>query len=217
MSYLYVALGDSLTVGAGATFLSPGFVQRYQWLAISELQEHVYVQTFAHSGFQSHDVLLEFHNDFVKEQLKNADIITITAGGNDLIQAARKFQEDQNEEDFRFALNRCMENYRKIMKKINVLKYGSITPYIVRLIDLYNPFPQVPLAEKWIRKFNSQLKNFEKEPTISIAQIDKVFKGHETEYLSSDGIHPNDLGYKKIAEALHQLGYGELSFDLEEE
>jgi lysophospholipase L1-like esterase len=217
MSYSYIALGDSLTVGIGASIFLPGFVQRYQILAISELQEPVYVQTFAHPGFQSLDVLLELNNDLLMEQIKYADIITITAGGNDLIQAARKFEEDQNEEDFSIALKRCMDNYWKIIKTINTLKNDSVNPYIIRLIDLYNPFPENPLAEKWIKKFNLQLKNFVKVPYISVVQIDRVFKGHETDYLSIDGIHPNDRGYEKIAEALHYSGYGELSLDLEEE
>jgi lysophospholipase L1-like esterase len=217
MSYSYVALGDSLTVGVGASFFSPGFVPRYQRLAISELQESVNIQTYAHPGFQSIDVLLELNNDFLMEQIKNADIITITAGGNDLIQAARKFEEDQNEKDFSMALKRCMENYRKIIKEINTLKNDSVTSYIIRLIDLYNPFPKNPLAEKWIQKFNLQLKSLVKSPYISVAQIDRVFKGHETDFLSMDGIHPNDRGYEKIAETLHHLGYGELSLDLVEE
>ena len=43
--------------------------------------------------FNHYDVLLELDNDFVKEQIKNADIITITAGGNDLIQAASKLPD----------------------------------------------------------------------------------------------------------------------------
>ncbi|MDP4162216.1 MAG: spore gernimation protein, partial [Bacillota bacterium] len=30
MSFLYVALGDSLSVGVGTTFFSPGFVQRFR-------------------------------------------------------------------------------------------------------------------------------------------------------------------------------------------
>jgi lysophospholipase L1-like esterase len=217
MSFLYVALGDSLTVGVGATFFSPGFVQRYQRYAIDELQDLVNVQTHAHPGFQTEDVLLELKNDLVREEVQNADIITITAGGNDLIEAARKYQDDKNEKDFSFALRRCMENYHKIMKEINAIKNDSTTPYIIRLVDLYNPFPQDPLAEKWIKKFNSQLKRFVKAPFVSVAQIDKVFKGHETEYLSYDGLHPNNLGYEKIAEVLNQLGYGELPLDLEEE
>jgi lysophospholipase L1-like esterase len=217
MSFLYVAIGDSLTVGIGATFFSPGFVQRYQRLAIDELQDLVYVQTHAHPGFQTEDVLVKLKSDLVREQLKKADMITITAGGNDLIEAARKYQDDKNEADFSSALKKCMENYHKMIKEIEILKKDSITPYIIRLVDLYNPLPQEPLAEKWINKFNFQLKSFVKAPFVSVAQIDKIFKGHVTEYLSFDGVHPNDLGYEKIAEALHRLGYGDLSIDLEEE
>jgi lysophospholipase L1-like esterase len=217
MSFLYVALGDSLTVGVGAALFSPGFVQRYQRFAMDELHDLVYVQTHAHPGFQTADVLLELKNDLVREQLQSADIITITAGGNDLIEAARKYQDDKNEDDFSSALKKCMENYHKIMNEIKVLKKESINPYIIRLVDLYNPLPQDPLAEKWIKKFNSQLKGFVKAPFVSVAQIEKVFKGHETQYLSLDGVHPNDFGYEKIADVLNQLGYGELSLDLEEE
>ncbi|MCQ6282724.1 GDSL-type esterase/lipase family protein [Bacillus sp. EB600] len=217
MSYLYVALGDSLSVGVGASIFSPGFVQRYQRLATTDLGEHVYVQTFAHPGFQSLDVLLELDNDFVKEQIKDADIITITAGGNDLIQAARKFQIDHNEQDFSLALNECMKNFGKIMNGITDLKHDCIRPYIIRLVNLYNPFPNDPLAVKWIRKFNLHIKSFLKNPVVSIAEVDKIFKDHEKEYIARDGIHPNDIGYERIAESLHQLGYGELALESEEE
>jgi len=217
MSYLYVALGDSLSVGVGASIFSPGFVQRYQRLASMDLEDHINVQTFAHPGFQSLDVLLELDNDFVKEQIKNADIITITAGGNDLIQAASKFQADQNEKDFSSALNECMGNLRKIMNGIIDLKHDSIRPYIIRLVNLYNPFPNDPLAVKWITKFNLHIKSFLKNPVVSIAEVDKIFKDHEKEYIGRDGIHPNDIGYERIAESLHRLGYGELAFELEEE
>lgn len=217
MSFLYVALGDSLTAGVGATIFSPGFVQRYQRLATSDLEDQVILQTFAEPGYQSHDVLLELDHEYVREQLKDADIITITAGGNDLIQAARKFKEDQNEKDFRFALNNCMGNFRSIMKKIIDVKHHSNSPYIIRLTNLYNPFPNDRLAVKWITKFNLHLKGFQRSPFISIAKIDKVFQGHETEYLSRDGIHPNDLGYEKMAEALDRLGYDGLSLNREEE
>jgi lysophospholipase L1-like esterase len=217
MSYLYVALGDSLSVGVGASIFSPGFVQRYQRLAAMELEDHVYVRTFAQPGFQSLDVLLELDNDFVKEQIKDADIITITVGGNDLIQAASKFRSDQNEKDFSLALEECMGNFRKIMNGITDLKHDSIHPYIVRLVNLYNPFPNDPLAVKWITKFNLQLKSFLKNPAVSIAEVDRLFRDYEKEYLAHDGIHPNDIGYERIAESLHRLGYGELALDLEEE
>ena len=110
-----------------------------------------------------------------------------------------------------------MGNLRKIMNGIIDLKHDSIRPYIIRLVNLYNPFPNDPLAVKWITKFNLHIKSFLKNPVVSIAEVDKIFKDHEKEYIGRDGIHPNDIGYERIAESLHRLGYGELALELEEE
>ncbi len=217
MNYLYVALGDSLTAGIGANLFSPGFVQRFQRMAEAELHTQIFVQVFTHSGYLSRDILKMLEDEFVRGRMKEADIITITAGGNDLISAARQYEEDRNEKDFSFALNQCMENYRKILYAVKQLKEKSSPPFILRVIDLYNPFPENVLANKWINKFNLQLKNLAKEPNISVAEIDSIFKGHEKEYLSIDRIHPNDRGYQKIAESLNRLGYDGLEVDVEEE
>ncbi len=216
MSFLYVALGDSLTAGVGTGLFSPGFVQRYRRMAEMELDEQVFAQVFAHPGFQTKDILAELDNDFVQEQMEQADIITITGGGNDLIQAARKFLQDQNERDFSTALKQSMENFHEMMKRITKLKKNASKPYIVRMINLYNPFPKDPLAAKWIRKFNQLIKSFSVKDSIAIVQIDTIFKDYEKEYLSIDGIHPNDIGHERIAESLHRLGYGELLYEIEE-
>ncbi|MGG5254183.1 GDSL-type esterase/lipase family protein [Neobacillus sp. SM06] len=217
MSFLYVALGDSLTAGVGTGLFSPGFVQRFRRMAEMELDEHVFVQIFAHPGFQTEDILAELDNEFVQEQIQEADIITITGGGNDLIQAARKYLQDQNEHDFSSALKQSMENFHKMMNKMTNLKKNSSKPYIVRIINLYNPFPTDPLAAKWIKKFNQLIKSFSVKNKIAIVQIDKAFKDYEKEYLSIDGVHPNDVGHERIAESLHRLGYGEIIYEVEEE
>lgn len=219
MVFHYVALGDSLTVGVGSSLFSQGFVLKFQQLAAEKLGTQIFVQVFAHSGFLSKDILQALEDEFIQEQLKEASIITITAGGNDLIQAARKYEEDHLESDFNSALNNCMENYRKIIMGLRQLKESKpqLFPFIVRPINLYNPFPQNDLAEKWIKRFNMQLNHLSKAPCISVAKIDRIFKGHEKEYLSADRIHPNDFGYRKISESLDLLGYGQLQADIEGE
>ncbi|XJZ28968.1 GDSL-type esterase/lipase family protein [Bacillota bacterium Lsc_1132] len=217
MSFLYVALGDSLSAGVGTGFFSPGFVQRYRRMAEMELEERVLVQVFAHPGFQTKDILHELDDDFIKEEIQKADIITITGGGNDLIHAARKYLQDQNERDFSIALKKSMENISNIIKIIQKLKMNAVKPYIIRIVNLYNPLSNDPLAIKWIKKFNQHLKSFAVNDTIAIVQMDKAFKDYEKEYLTMDGIHPNDIGYERIAESLHRLGYGGLLYELEEE
>jgi lysophospholipase L1-like esterase len=207
MSFRYAALGDSLTVGVGSGLFSPGFVERFQQLAAEKLGTPIYVQVFAHSGFLSNDILELLKDELIKEQIKEANIITITSGGNDMLHAARQFEEDHNEADFNIALKGCMNNYRKLVSGICKLKEYKSVPYIIRLISLYNPFPNNALAKKWVERFNSQLSQLSKGSLIYVARTDLIFRDHEKEYLSIDGIHPNDHGYEKIADCLDLLGY----------
>jgi lysophospholipase L1-like esterase len=72
---------------------------------------------------------------------------------------------------------------------------------------LYNPQPQIPLADKWVQLFNRQLNSFDNRSTIRVADLYSVFKGRQDEFLSRDQIHPNNLGYQVIANTLFSLGY----------
>ncbi|MGE7625346.1 hypothetical protein ACQKMD_20790 [Viridibacillus sp. NPDC096237] len=87
----YLAIGDSLTVGIGVLFLDPGFVEYYRGLSQQILKKSVFYKKCARSGATTEDVLIMLHFPSVTESVKYADIITITAGGGDLINAAKKF------------------------------------------------------------------------------------------------------------------------------
>ncbi|MDP4084149.1 MAG: GDSL-type esterase/lipase family protein [Bacillota bacterium] len=217
MSFTYVALGDSLSVGVGSSFFSTGFVQRYRRMAELELEDQMMVHVFARPGLLTKDILDEMNEEFVKEAIAEANIITITAGENDLIQAVRKIESAENEEIFIQDLKNSLENFNRIMLKINKIKSKNLNPYIIRIINLYNPYPNNSLAEKWIQKYNKALNIFSKIPQIAIVDINKVFRGYEEEYLSIGRLYPNDIGYERIAENLHRLGYGDIDFDLEKE
>ncbi|MDP4169344.1 MAG: GDSL-type esterase/lipase family protein [Bacillota bacterium] len=210
MSFLYVALGDSLSVGVGTTFFSPGFVQRFRRSAERVLDDHIALRIYAHSGYKTEDVLNDLKKEYIQDSLRNADIITITAGGNDLISAARKYLDDKNEEDLSIALKKCITNMTAILDTIHKLKSDSDTPYIIRMFNLYNPFPKEPLAQKWVKKFDTHLNNLAIHEHVAFVDMQKLFKNNESEYLSIDQIHPNDLGYDRMAEQLNKLGYGQL-------
>lgn len=53
----YLALGDSLTVGVGASFLAPGFVGRYKQITEEKLDKHVFTTIYAKSGIETGEVL----------------------------------------------------------------------------------------------------------------------------------------------------------------
>ncbi|MDQ0197849.1 SGNH/GDSL hydrolase family protein [Neobacillus ginsengisoli] len=216
MSYSYVALGDSLSAGVGSSIFSPGFVHRFRRMAERELEDHVLVHVFARPGAETKDVLNDLHQDFIKEKVREADIITITAGTNDLIIAVRKYQTDNDLQALKKSFHECKENFSAIMNLIHELKKSDIRPFVIRLFHLYNPFPKEDLAIKWVKHFNHHLKGLAKDYHVSIVEINKVFNEYEAEYLSIDRIHPNDIGHEQMAERLHRLGYGELTFEEEE-
>lgn len=114
--------------------------------------------------------------------------------------------QEKDDDVFLEALEMCKRNIPKIIEDIEKLKVNTNDPYIIRILNLYNPFPNVELADKRVHRFNNHINTIAKEEHVKVADIYNIFKGKEKELLSFDQIHPNDNGYKKIAESLHYLG-----------
>ncbi|MGE7672886.1 GDSL-type esterase/lipase family protein [Lysinibacillus sp. NPDC094403] len=201
----YLALGDSLTVGIGVLFLDPGFVEYYRSLSQQILKKHISYQKYARSGATTEDVLAMLDTPIVMEAVNCANIITITAGGDDLINAAKGYLINKNEKSISQAIKQSGNNISKILKKIHQLDKQD--KYILRLQNLYNPFIDIPIADEAIRAFNSLINSFGQELNVKVADIYSVFKGNEKFLLSPGGIHPNSRGYYQMALALSRLGY----------
>jgi uncharacterized protein (TIGR01732 family) len=207
----YVALGDSLTVGVGAPlFTRASFVDRYQQLSERALKHIIYLNTFAKIGATTEEVLQDLSRSEVAVNVSHANIITLTAGGNDLIQAAESFLKSKKTQDLEEALDKSTSNIANIIDKIHALNPPQNHTYIIRLLNLYNPFPDIPEADSWIQDFNTHLAMFSKMPHIGVVDIYHPFAGRQRELLSIDKIHPNPIGYKIMAEATYQLGYDHL-------
>lgn len=210
MTLQYTALGDSLTVGVGAGLFEPGFVQRYKRKMEVDLNEEVSLLVFAKSGLETSEILAMLNEPFIMEQVKKADVITITGCGNDLLQSLEIYEKEKDEHVFLEASSHCQKNYSGMLEKIRDIKGEKDTRYLVRLLNLYNPFPSIELADKWISGFNRHLKQLESAPQIKVIDTYAVFKGREKEYLSIDRVHPNSRGYEAMAEKLRAAGYGPL-------
>ncbi|QFF99223.1 spore gernimation protein [Psychrobacillus glaciei] len=204
----YLAIGDSLTVGIGVPFLDRGFVEYYRGMSQQILKKSILYQKYARSGATTEDVLRTLHFPIVTEAVNCADIITITAGGDDLINAAKEFLINKNEESVSHAINQSQNNYSKIVERIRQLDKQD--QYILRLTNLYNPFPDIPIADEGIKAFNSLINRFGLEMNVKVADLYSVFKGNEKALLSKGGVHPNGEGYYQMALALSRLGYSPL-------
>lgn len=204
---VYTALGDSLTVGTGA-FFSHGFVQRYAYLTEKALSRPIQVDVIAKNGMSSSELVdVIIKNPNIRSSILKANILTITIGGNDLLQANRLFQETGNFQVFQSALQQLKNNLTTILSEISLLKSYSSTPYFVRIIGLYNPYPRLPYSQYVVEHFNRVLSSFTTNNNIvKIVNISHLFNNKQ-QLLSLDRLHPNKIGYQLIAEQLVSTGY----------
>ncbi|NOU98960.1 GDSL-type esterase/lipase family protein [Paenibacillus planticolens] len=194
----YLAFGDSLTVGFGAPD-GRGFVYSFRRKVEQLLNVPVQFIQAGTNGATTSELLQTLESDpQIQKDIQAADIITITAGGNDLIQAAIPFFYENDAAYLKTALQTYEANYKKIMTQIETLRQGIDTPFLIALIGLYNPLPQVPESAYWVQRFNLFLRKLE-QAHIHIVQVYDAFVGQDTRYISEDSIHPNEDGYDELA------------------
>jgi lysophospholipase L1-like esterase len=103
-------------------------------------------------------------------------------------------------------LKQCKNNFREILTMIHRLKVGQPGRYIIRVPDLYNPYPRFKEGVFWIQQFNQHLRSFEGS-NLLVADVYHAFLGRENNLLFLDNVHPNSGGYRVMALKMHQLGY----------
>ncbi|MBU8905331.1 GDSL-type esterase/lipase family protein [Desertibacillus haloalkaliphilus] len=195
MHVTYTALGDSLTTGVGA-FFSLGFVKRY-----ARMLEHLYhvpvaVKSKGKAGLTSAELLARLRRIDTRNAIAEADLITITIGGNDLLQAYRR---GYHLHALEHSVNQFAVNLQLILAEIKAIK--ALSPkksYRIQLIGLYNPFPKHPYSDYFIHKYNNILKSYHSN-LINYVDIYPLFEQNHA-YLLSFDYHPNSKGYQVIAE-----------------
>ncbi|MFJ5965638.1 GDSL-type esterase/lipase family protein [Bacillus sp. NPDC093026] len=204
MGRSYVAIGDSLTVGVGARLFGGGFVERYAAMLEKRLHIPIELSVFAKSGLTTDAMLQLFKRTDVRCAIEQADIITITGCGNDLVQAVQHEKEGVDEKELLLASMHCQANFTEMITEIARIKRGQKQHHAIYILNLYNPFPNIPIAERWLEQYNHHLRLLAAKPHVEIVDVYRVFEGHEKEYLSIDQFHPNHKGYQAMASALFQ-------------
>ncbi|OME50301.1 MULTISPECIES: GDSL-type esterase/lipase family protein [Paenibacillus] len=212
MGYQYTAIGDSLTTGFGA-LPGNGFVPVYRRMAEGRLRTTVASTNLGVNGMTTSELEQRLRgNSMMREAVREADIITVSIGGNDLIHAAKSAARQQGDlsAQLRRSLQECKQNFSAIMNILIQLKARTRRPFIIRIVGLYNPYPQVVGATEWVRQFNQYAAQYS-SLVCGFASIYSEFAGNERGLLSIDHLHPNGRGYRVIAEKLDALGYGGLN------
>lgn len=210
MSLSYVALGDSLSVGVGKSIFAPSFVSRYWRQSEKILKLPIKLSVFAKVGYETSDLVQLLKDQHIKSAIKKAQIITITVGGNDLIEAGRAYQTHRNKERLYKDYLTCKQNFSKIICSVHEIKGETDDHYIIRIPNFYSPKMNNEHIDEWINKYNRFLTSFHNDCNIKVIDLYDLFQASKINLLSRDGVHPNDQGYEMMTEAFSKAGYGQI-------
>ncbi|WP_414838416.1 SGNH/GDSL hydrolase family protein [Carnobacterium sp. TMP28] len=219
-----LAIGDSLTKGVGDSTKNGGYVP----LIATKLEEtrgidSVTTKNYGVTGERSDEILerIEQQKDIQKE-IKKADIIILTAGGNDLIETFKKEKLNINQKSFVKPEEKFKKNLSTILKKIT-----SQNPKAqIYVFGLYNPFeavfPEITEMKSILRTWNDDTKKIAEENKATYLSLSTIFNTSEQSSISNltnpsdktdtsallyeeDLFHPNNKGYQLIAEQLYRI------------
>jgi lysophospholipase L1-like esterase len=197
-----VSLGDSLTRGTG-DMSGKGYVGLVNEALKKTYGDRVTTINLGINGQTSADLAKQIRQPEVRQLLKRATWITITIGGNDLFRASGELDQvdrvaiDEGRTVYRRNLSRILKEIRKLNSEAPVFIYG-----------LYNPFGDLSgqretsrLVMEWnetIMDVSQQFSRIVVIPTFDLFQL------NPSRLLYSDHFHPNQEGYRKMAERLLQ-------------
>ncbi len=213
------AVGDSLTHGVGDTTGQGGYVPLIAQDIKVETGMTVTTSNFGVTGDTSLQIKKRVLTDHkLIKQLKRADVITMTVGGNDLMHLLQSNLLDINTKDVTKGINKFQTHLKQLVAAIRADNPNA--PLYV--FGIYNPFyvyfPNVTKMQTSVQRWNNQTqKTIGKMKNVYYVDIDSVLtKGDGTSSASAtdaskavnrliygkDHFHPNNAGYERMTSQL---------------
>jgi lysophospholipase L1-like esterase len=193
--YRIVAIGDSLTFGVGDA--RGGYAARVAE-ALRADHRNVTFTNLAVSGHETGDVLRIIAGPEAQRQLQAADLILLSAGGNDLSHGLRSLGTEDARPPER-ALADARSNLAQILRRLRALNATATT----RLLGIYNPLEVIPSeAEKargQLLLWNTAIEEAAlPHAGVVVVPIADLFAARP-ELLAGDRYHPGPRGHELIA------------------
>ncbi|MED1205375.1 SGNH/GDSL hydrolase family protein [Heyndrickxia acidicola] len=196
------AAGDSLTQGVGDSTKSGGYIPYLK----KDLQslKGVGTASFSNYGIQGNrtDQLLSRlqSQSSLRKSISHSDAVIITIGGNDVMKVFEDHISDLKVGEFQTAIFGYEHRLQELMKTIRTLNpHASII-----LIGIYNPFMEwfsnVQELDEIVANWNNvSMQVVAGYKNAEFVPVYDIFNHHEKDLLYTDYFHPNDKGYKLIA------------------
>lgn len=230
---LYLALGDSLSAGVGAT----GFNAENAFVGLvhAELGPEFAVLNLGIAGHDSHELIEEGPLDRAVGEIEqrnhdddadnDVEVVTLEIGGNDLLDlffdlvlpgrcpsVTEGLQKPECVEALRETLDAYEPNLNLILDRLR----EADPELVIFLMTLYNPFsgalpvldeigelslegaPDTPFPEG----LQDIIRRQAEQNDVHLVEVYPLFEGKAREYIAGDTIHPNDTGYRVMADAV---------------
>lgn len=227
-----VAIGDSLTEGIGDSTGRGGYVPLVAELLESKDEiETVSTSNYGISGNRSDQILKRIKKDEkLQNDVKKADVIVLTVGGNDLMKVVRstllKVKEDsfiKPQKEYKERIEETFKELRSLNSDAPIYVFGIYNPFYLYfseitemqdIVDSWNETTQSVVEEERKAHFipiNDILYKGGNQPELSEDQKDtidssvndkKESKVFNDLLFEEDNFHPNDSGYELMAQSL---------------
>ncbi|MCP3027421.1 SGNH/GDSL hydrolase family protein [Halobacillus sp. A5] len=198
-----VAMGDSLTQGVGDGTDNGGYIGILEDnINDNDETADFTIDNFGRKGDRTDQLLTRMESEEISSSVEDADLVLITIGANNVVQVIEENFTSLSHDDFYPA----RENYRDELEEILTQVETSNPDASIYLIGLYNPFNQyfddIPALSQIMTEWNNVSEEVvDDHSNASFIPIEDVFEEKENELLwEEDHFHPNEEGYKQMAE-----------------
>lgn len=221
-TFSYVALGDSLTEGVGDTTNQGGFVSLVSQSLSNDYGYQLDAKNYGVAGNTSKQILARMKKqDDLQKALEEADLMTLTVGGNDL----RKVILDNITELKISTFTKPSKAYSKRLLEIIALARQNNPDLPIYVFGIYNPFylnfPEMTdmqtIVDNWNQVTQDTISDLEQVYFVPINDLlYQGINGEEGVSQSSeedgkivndalyveDNFHPNNTGYEIMKRAV---------------
>ena len=193
-------LGDSITEGAAASSEANTFVALVGKSLKCEVNNYgISGSRIARQNKPSAESRYDMYFASRVSSMKSADFVFVFGGTNDYGHGDAPMGKmgDKTPDTFYGAMNNLVDELLKFYKKDQIV-------FMLPLyrMDEYNPYGEgvVKIKRESLPKYREAMTEVLKERNIGIFDIKDEIGKPENNPLIADGLHPNDLGHKKIAD-----------------
>ncbi|MGD6956162.1 SGNH/GDSL hydrolase family protein [Rossellomorea aquimaris] len=199
-----VSVGDSLTQGVGDSTKKGGYVPYLEkHLESLDGVKDAQFHNYGVRGNRTDQLLKKLKKEDVKISIEQANLVMITIGGNDVMKIFREnlshlklevFQEEKRQ--YQLRLQEIIETIRSYNPNAGIVLVGLYNPFNTWFSDI-EEVNQV--IHDWNDSSREILSDYDK--TLFV-KIEDLFIDAGDTLLFEDYFHPNDEGYKMIADRM---------------